>query len=143
MVLLTFATYGIGERLAGPRLGALAALVVATSHGTFIFAREYIFALPTAALLACAMYALLRSERLEIRRWAIACGAALGLMVLARTMACGLRPRSARRRSPPLPYAEDQLQFERERSTLLSSSVPALSSPQSGTGGIYSPCWTT
>lgn len=92
MVLLTFATYGIGERLAGARLGALAALVVATSHGTFIFAREYIFALPTAALLACAMYALLRSERLEVRRWAIACGASLGLMVLARTMAVAFVP---------------------------------------------------
>lgn len=92
LVLLTFAIYGIGERLAGPRLGALAALVVATSEGAFLFTREYIFALPAAALLACSVYALLCSDGLRKRRWAIACGAALGLMLLARTMAIAFVP---------------------------------------------------
>lgn len=92
LVLLVFATYGIGERLAGPRLGALAALAVGTSFGAFTFVREYIFALPVAALLACAVYALLRSDGLQRRRWAIACGVALGLMVLARTMAVAFVP---------------------------------------------------
>ena len=91
-VLLAFAAYGIGERLAGPRLGALAALAVATSEGALLFSREYVFALPTAALLSCAVYALLRSERMRVRRWAIACGVALGLMVLARTMAVAFVP---------------------------------------------------
>lgn len=90
--LLTLATYGIGERLAGPRLGALAALAVATSQGTFIFTREYIFALPTAAFLACAVYALLRSEAMQRRGWAIACGASVGLMLLSRTMAVSFVP---------------------------------------------------
>ena len=90
--LLAVAAYGIGERLAGPRLGALAALAVATSEGALLFSREYVFALPTAALLSCAVYALLRSERMRSRRWAIACGAALGLMVLARTMAIAFVP---------------------------------------------------
>lgn len=91
-VLLTLATYGIGERLAGPRLGALAALVVATSHGTFLFTREYVFALPTAALLAATMYSLIRSEGLRSRRWAIAAGFSIGLMLLARTMAVAFVP---------------------------------------------------
>jgi 4-amino-4-deoxy-L-arabinose transferase-like glycosyltransferase len=90
--LLAFAGYGIGERLAGHRLGALAALAVATSEGALLFSREYVFALPTAALLSCAVYALLRSERMRLRRWAIACGVALGLMVLARTMAIAFVP---------------------------------------------------
>jgi 4-amino-4-deoxy-L-arabinose transferase-like glycosyltransferase len=90
--LLTLATYGIGERVAGPRLGALAALGVATSQGTFIFTREYIFALPTAAFLACAVYALLRSDGMRLRAWAIACGAAVGLMLLSRTMAIAFVP---------------------------------------------------
>jgi 4-amino-4-deoxy-L-arabinose transferase-like glycosyltransferase len=90
--LLTLATYGIGERLAGPRLGAIAALAVATSQGTFIFTREYIFALPTAAFLACAVYALLRSDAMRLRGWAIACGAAVGLMLLSRTMAIAFVP---------------------------------------------------
>ena len=74
--LLTLATYGIAERLAGPRLGALAALAVGTSQGVFIFTREYIFALPTAAFLTCAVYALIRSEGMLRWRWAVACGAA-------------------------------------------------------------------
>jgi Dolichyl-phosphate-mannose-protein mannosyltransferase len=92
LVLLVFATYGIGERLAGPRLGALAAFVVGASPGAFAFTREYVFALPTAALLSAAVYALLRSDGLRLRRWAIACGAALGLMLLARTMAVAFVP---------------------------------------------------
>jgi hypothetical protein len=92
VVVLAFATYGIGERIAGPRLGALAALVVAASPGTFVFAREYIFALPTAAFLACAVFSLLRSDGLRSWRWALACGAALGLMLLSRTMAVAFVP---------------------------------------------------
>jgi hypothetical protein len=92
LVLLTFASYGIGERLAGPRLGALSALLVATMPGTFLFVREYVFALPAAALLSCAVYALLRSDGLRSRRWAIACGVALGLMLLARTMTIAFVP---------------------------------------------------
>ena len=90
--LLTLATYGIGERLAGPRLGALAALAVATSQGVFVFTHEYIFALPTAAFLSCAVYALIRSEGMLRWRWAVACGAAIGLMMLSRTMAVAFLP---------------------------------------------------
>ncbi len=91
-VLLVFASYGIGEQLAGPRLGALAALAVATSAGLFTFTREYIFALPTAAFLACSVYALIRSDGLRGRWWSIACGACLGLMLLSRTMAVAFVP---------------------------------------------------
>ena len=91
-VLLTMASYGIGERLAGPRLGAVAALAVATSQGTFLFTREYIFALPTAAWLACAVYSLLRSDGMRSRLWAIACGACVGLMLLSRTMSVAFIP---------------------------------------------------
>jgi hypothetical protein len=87
MVVLAMAVYGIGVRLAGPRLGAVAALVTATLPGAFAFSREFIFAMPVAALLACAVYALLRSDGVRRRRWAIACGAAIGLMLLSRTMA--------------------------------------------------------
>jgi 4-amino-4-deoxy-L-arabinose transferase-like glycosyltransferase len=90
--LLTLAAYGIGERLAGPRLGALAALAVATSQGSFLFTREYVFALPTAAFLSCAVYALLRSDAMRRWSWAVACGAAVGLMLLSRTMAVSFVP---------------------------------------------------
>lgn len=91
-VLLVFASYGIGGRLAGPRLGALVALAVATSQGLFAFTREYVFALPTAAFLSCAVFALLHSDGLRVRRWASACGACLGLMLLSRTMAFAFLP---------------------------------------------------
>jgi Dolichyl-phosphate-mannose-protein mannosyltransferase len=90
--LLVLAAYGIGERLAGPRLGALAALAVGTSEGALLFSREYVFALPAAALTSCAVYALLRSRRMRSPGWAVACGAAVGLMVLARTMAVAFVP---------------------------------------------------
>jgi HPP family/Dolichyl-phosphate-mannose-protein mannosyltransferase len=91
-VLLGLAAYGIGRQLAGPRLGALAALAVATSEGALLFSREFVFALPTAALMSCAVFALLRSDRMRERRWAIACGVAVGLMMLARTMAVAFLP---------------------------------------------------
>jgi 4-amino-4-deoxy-L-arabinose transferase-like glycosyltransferase len=87
VVLLAMATYGIGSRLAGPKLGALAAVATATLPGTFAFSRQYSYALPVAALLASAVYALLRSDGLRSRPWSILCGLALGLMLLSRTMA--------------------------------------------------------
>lgn len=90
--LLVFASYGIGEQLAGPRLGALVALAVATSAGLFTFTREYVFALPTATFLACAVYTLLRSDGLRSRAWSIACGASVGLMLLSRTMSVAFVP---------------------------------------------------
>lgn len=86
LVVLTMAVYGIADRIAGPRLGALAALVVVTSQGAFMFAHQFIFALPAAALLACSVYSLLRSEGMQRTRWALVCGVAIGLMLLARTM---------------------------------------------------------
>jgi Dolichyl-phosphate-mannose-protein mannosyltransferase len=91
-VLLGLAVYGIGERLAGPRPGALAALVAMSAPGVLAFAHVYIFALPAAALLACAVYALLRSEALQRWPWTLACGVAIGLMLLARTMTVAFVP---------------------------------------------------
>lgn len=92
LVLLAVAVYGIGERLAGPRLGALAALVVASMPGVSNFSRLFVFALPAAALLACAVYAVLRAERLQRSGWAIGAGAAIGAMLLARTMTIAFVP---------------------------------------------------
>jgi len=91
-VVLALAAYAIGERLAGPRLGALAAIVTATLPGTFAFSREYIFALPTAAFLSLAVFFLLKSEGMRRSRWAAICGVAVGLMLLSRTMAISYVP---------------------------------------------------
>lgn len=92
LVLLVMAVYGLAERLAGPRIGALAALVIATSPGALAFSRHYVFALPAAALLACAVYALVRSDGMRSTRWAAGVGVALGLMVLARTLTVAFLP---------------------------------------------------
>jgi hypothetical protein len=92
MVLLGLAIYGIGARLAGSRAGAVAGLVAMSAPGVLAFSHVYVFALPVAALLACAVYALLRSEGLQRRRWAVLCGVAIGLMLLARTMAVAFVP---------------------------------------------------
>lgn len=92
MVVLGLAIYGIGERFLGPRLGALCGLLAMTMPGVLAFAHVYVFALPTAALLALAVYALLRGEGLQRWPWALACGVALGLMLLARTMAVAFVP---------------------------------------------------
>jgi hypothetical protein len=91
-LLLALATYGVAERLVGPRLGAFAAIVTATLPGTFKFAREYIYALPTAALLMCAVFGILRSDGMRSRRWAIGAGVAVGLLPLTRTMAIAFIP---------------------------------------------------
>lgn len=91
-IVLALAAYGVGCRLAGPRLGAVAAIVTATLPGTIAFTREYIFALPTTAFLMLAVYATLRSDGLRSRLWSICCGVALGLMLLSRTMAIAFVP---------------------------------------------------
>lgn len=85
-------SYGIGARVAGPRLGALAALAVATSEGLILFTREYIFALPTAAALSAAVFALLRSDGFRKPWWSAAVGASVGLMLLSRTMSVAFIP---------------------------------------------------
>jgi hypothetical protein len=92
LVLLTIAVYGIGERMAGPRYGALAAIVVASMPGVANFSRTYVFALPAAALMACAVFSVLRTERLQRSGWAIAAGVAIGAMLLARTMTVAFVP---------------------------------------------------
>ncbi len=91
-VVLVMLSYGIGQRLSEPKLGAIAALAVATSQGLILFTREYIFALPTAVSLSLAVYALVRSDAMRRRWWSILVGVGVGLMLLSRTMAVAFVP---------------------------------------------------
>jgi hypothetical protein len=91
-VVQVMLSYGLGSRLAGPRLGALAALAVATSEGLLLFAREYVFALPAATSLSAVVYALVCSDGMRKRWWSVAVGVAVGLMLLSRAMVVAFVP---------------------------------------------------
>jgi hypothetical protein len=90
--VLTLATYAIARRLTTPWWTLLAALVVATAPVISDYARIFHFAVPATAFLVSALWALMKSEGLTRRRWAIACGLLLGLMVLSRSMTIGYLP---------------------------------------------------
>ncbi len=90
--VLVLTSYGIGSRLSSRNGGALVALVVATTPAVIDFTRSYQFAVTGAALLAACTYALLASEALSRRGFALAWGVLLGLMPLARTMLVAFVP---------------------------------------------------
>jgi hypothetical protein len=85
-------SYGLGSRLAGPRLGALAAFAVMTSVGLIGFTREYIFALPAATATTAAVYALVCSDGMRKRWWSAGVGVAVALMLLSRAMTVAFVP---------------------------------------------------
>jgi hypothetical protein len=90
--VLVLATYAIARRLTTPWGALLAALVVATAPVVSDYTRIFHFSVPAAAFLTSALWALMKSEGLTRRRWAIACGLLLGLMVLSRSMTIGYLP---------------------------------------------------
>ena len=89
---LVLAVYGVARRLLDPAWAALAALCVAAAPAVVDYSRLYHFAVPAAAFLTAAVWALLRSDRLERRGWVIAAGVLAGLMTLTRTMTISYLP---------------------------------------------------
>jgi 4-amino-4-deoxy-L-arabinose transferase-like glycosyltransferase len=85
-VLLVVATYGVASRLVSPRWALLAALCVGTAPVVADYSRMFHFAVPAAALLTSALWALLLSEGLRRTRWVVAAGVLLALTTTARTM---------------------------------------------------------
>jgi 4-amino-4-deoxy-L-arabinose transferase-like glycosyltransferase len=90
--ILVVATYGIARRLLPSRWALVAALVVAAVPDVTDHTRLYHFAVPAAALLTAATWALLQSERLSKTPFALAFGVLLGLTPLARTMTLAYLP---------------------------------------------------
>jgi hypothetical protein len=90
--VLVVAAYAIARRLTTPWWSLLAALVLATAPVVSDYARIFHFSVPAAAFLTSALWALMKSEGLCRRRWAVACGLLLGLMVLSRSMTIGYLP---------------------------------------------------
>ena len=106
--LLVAATYAVARRLTTPWWALLAAAVVATAPVVSDYARIFHFSVPAAALLVSALWALMKSEGLTRRRWAIACGLLLGLMVLARSMTIAYLPGFAVAAALPVLLAEER-----------------------------------
>jgi 4-amino-4-deoxy-L-arabinose transferase-like glycosyltransferase len=90
--LLVLSTYGVARRLVDSWWAVLAALAVATAPVVSDYTRIFHFSIPAAAMFTSALWALLRSEGLSRRSWAIGCGLLLGLMVLARSMTIAYLP---------------------------------------------------
>jgi hypothetical protein len=89
---LVLATFGLARRLVSDRWAALAALAVSTAPVVSDYTRLFSFAVPAAALLTAALWAILRSHGLLRFRWTAAAGALLGAMLLSRTMTVAFLP---------------------------------------------------
>jgi hypothetical protein len=90
--VLLAGSYGLGSRLTDVRGGVLVTAVVAGTPGIIDFSRSFQFPVTVAAMLTAATFALLASERLDRRGWAIAWGVLLGGTVLTRTMTVAFLP---------------------------------------------------
>jgi hypothetical protein len=104
--LLVLATYAVARRLTTPWWALLAAAVAATAPVVSDYARIFHFSIPAAAFLVSALWALMKSEGLTRRRWAVGCGLLLGLMVLSRSMTIAYLPGFAAAAALPILLAE-------------------------------------
>ena len=106
--LLLLATYAVARRLTTPWWALLAAVVVGTAPVVSDYARIFHFSVPAAAFLVSALWALMKSEGLTRRRWAVVCGLLLGLMVLSRSMTIAYLPGFAAAAALPILFAEER-----------------------------------
>jgi hypothetical protein len=91
-VALVLASYGVARRLMPAWWAVLTALCVGTAPVVSDYARLFHVALPAAALLTAALWALLSSAGLRRTRWVIAAGVLLALMLVTRTMTLAYLP---------------------------------------------------
>lgn len=94
MVVTAVASAGIAHRLAGSGAALVAGTVFVTLPTVVFATQTYWLGLGAAAFMALAIWALLASDRLT-NRWTYAFGAAVGAMLLCRTMTAGYVPAMA------------------------------------------------
>lgn len=82
----------IVRQLSGSRAALVAALLVGSTPIALDYVHEYSFAVPAAAALTTAAWAGLRSQHMTSLRWSGVWGAALGAMVLSRSMTIAFVP---------------------------------------------------
>lgn len=97
-VILAFAvatlalTAALGSVTRDRAVVVLALAFVATTPGFIALSREFLFAVPAAAVTMAALYALVRSRGFTCLAWSVAFGVMLGLLPLARTMTIAFVP---------------------------------------------------
>jgi dolichyl-phosphate-mannose-protein mannosyltransferase len=84
LVLGTLAVYGLGRRLLDADAALLAAFLFATAPFVVFMLLNFQLDLPLAALVALALYVLVRTEDLSLRRWTLGLGLVLGLGMLTK-----------------------------------------------------------
>jgi hypothetical protein len=84
LVLATLAVYGLGRRLLDAEAGLLAAFLFATAPFVVFMLFNFQLDLPLAAMVALALYILVRTEDLSLRRWTLGLGLVLGLGMLTK-----------------------------------------------------------
>ena len=89
---LVCAAFALARQLVSDSWAALAALTVATIPAVTDYTRLFHFALPATACMTAALWALLRSEGLQRRRWVVAAGLFVALTLLSRTMTVAYIP---------------------------------------------------
>jgi 4-amino-4-deoxy-L-arabinose transferase-like glycosyltransferase len=76
--------YGLGRRLADAETGLWAAFFLGTAPFVVFSLTNFQFDLPLAAMVALALYALLRTQEFSESRWSLALGVILGLGMLTK-----------------------------------------------------------
>jgi len=84
LALALASLYGLGRRLADPETGVWAALIFGTAPFVVFSLTNFQLDLPLAAMVALALYALVRSEAFEDLRWTLGLGAVWGLGMLTK-----------------------------------------------------------
>src|SRR5262245_56659893 len=84
LALALASLYGLGRWLADPETGVWAALIFGTAPFVVFSLTNFQLDLPLAAMVALALYALVRSEGFEDLRWTLGSGAVWGLGMLTK-----------------------------------------------------------
>jgi 4-amino-4-deoxy-L-arabinose transferase-like glycosyltransferase len=90
--VVVLATYAVARRLVPPAWSCVAAVMVGCIPELVTYSRFFEFAVPATAAMMLAVWALLESDALGNRGWAIAFGVAAGLLPLTRTMTVAFLP---------------------------------------------------
>jgi 4-amino-4-deoxy-L-arabinose transferase-like glycosyltransferase len=127
--VLVGASFGLARRIVSDSWAVVAALAVAGIPAVIDYARLFHFALPATACMTAALWALLRSERLQRARWALAFGLFVGLTLLSRTMTLAYVPGLALAAAAQLPGRTAGLRLSTRNLALAAGTTVIVAGP--------------